>query len=52
MVTEIDYEYSQLSDSELAEHLERLRHQEHAEAGAEERRWAKTRNFHFSGGLL
>jgi hypothetical protein len=52
MVTEIDYEYTQLSDAELAEQFERLRLQECAEAEAEKRRWAKARNFHFSGGML
>ena len=49
---EIDYEYTHLSDAELSSHLERLRHQELAEAEAERLRWAKARNFHFSGGLL
>jgi hypothetical protein len=52
MVPQIDYEDTQLSDAELAEHLERLRLQECAEAEEERRRWAKARNFHFKGGLL
>ena len=52
MDLEIDYEYTQLSDAELSGHLERLRHQELAAAEAERIRWAKARNFHFSGGML
>jgi len=52
MDPEIDYEYTQLGDTELAEHLERLRIQELAEVEAERRRWAKARSFRFSGGML
>jgi hypothetical protein len=52
MDPEINYEYTQLSDAELTEHFERMRYQELAEAEAERRRWAKARNFHFSGGML
>ena len=52
MDPEIDYEFTQLSDAELAGHFERLRLQELAEAEAERRRWAKARSFRFSGGML
>ena len=48
----IDYEYTRLSDAELAEHLVRLRQQELAEAKAERERRAKTRDFRFIGGML
>ena len=52
MNRQIDYDSTQLSDTELAEHLDRVKQQELAEANAERQRWSRAKEFHFIGGML
>jgi len=48
----IDYTYTDLSDNEIAQDMERKRKAAEAEAKKDKARMAKARNFHFGGGML
>lgn len=48
---DIDYQYGDLSDDEIAEHMANRDAEERIAREQDDRRWSKARQFRFQGGM-